>query len=80
MKYKQYSVVRLKEIKKQFNKTELAIGRREPKVGDVATIVEVYEKPVIGYELECADPNGVTEWLVAFSTEEAEFELIKENL
>jgi hypothetical protein len=80
MKYKQYSVVRLKQIKKQFQESELSFGKRAPKIGDVATIVEVYENPRLGYELECTDENGITEWLITFSPEEADWELVDENI
>ncbi len=79
MKYKQYSTVKLKEIKRQFNNNDLSVGERTPQVGDVAAIVEVYENPSLGYELECVDENGITQWLVTFSPEDAEFELINEN-
>jgi hypothetical protein len=79
MKHKQYSVVRLTKLHKQFNESELTLGKRTPRIGDVATIVEVYEKPVLGYELECSDGNGMTEWLVSFSPHGAEFELIDRN-
>ena len=79
MRYKQYSVVRLIRIKKRFSEEELSFGKRAPRVGDLATIVEVYEKPEIGYELECSDESGITDWLVTFSPEEAEFELIEDN-
>jgi hypothetical protein len=48
---------------------------RPARVGDVACIVEVYEAPP-GYELECSDDNGITEWLLAFSEDEADFELV----
>lgn len=79
MKYKQYSVVKLKEIKKQFNKNELSFGTRQPKISDVATIVEVYEDPTLGYELECVNKDGTTNWLATFLPEEVVMELISEN-
>jgi hypothetical protein len=77
-KYKQYSVVKLKNIKRQFSVDELSFDKRAPKVGDIATIIEIYEKPTLGYELECSDENRITEWLFAFSPEEVEFELVEE--
>ena len=79
MKYKQYSVVRLKNIFKQFGSTELVFDKRHPQVGDVATIIEIYESPTFGYELECSDENGITVWLATFTPEDAEFELIYAN-
>jgi hypothetical protein len=48
---------------------------RPPRVGDVATIIEVYDTPP-GYELECSGEGGITEWMLSFSSEEADFELI----
>jgi len=79
MKYKQYSVVRLKEIKKQFTESESYLGTRLPKVGDIATIVEIYESPTLGYELECENKDGSANWLLTFSPEDAIFELISES-
>jgi hypothetical protein len=79
MKYKQYSVVKLQKINKQFSKEELSFDKRAPKVGDVATIIEIYKSPSLGYELECSDENGITEWMVTFSPEEVELEVIDET-
>jgi hypothetical protein len=78
MKLKQYSIVKIKSINKKFNSDDFMLNKRVPKIGDIATIVEVYEKPSLGYELECSDKNGITEWLVTFALEDAEFELIRE--
>ena len=37
--------------------------QRNPSVGDVGTVVEVYSDP-IGYEVECcAAGDGITSWL-----------------
>jgi len=79
MRYKQYSVVKLKKIFRRFDLNDLKFDKRHPQVGDEATIVEVYESPTLGYELECSDKNGVTEWLVTFSPEDAEFDVIDEG-
>ena len=76
MKYKQYSVVRVKEIRKQFNEDDMAFMKRVPVIGDVATIIEIYEKPTLGYELECSDKNGITEWMVTFAPDEVELQLV----
>lgn len=40
--------------------------RRMPRVGDLATILEVYSDP-FGFELECTDPDGYTVWLGGYS-------------
>ncbi len=76
MKLKQYSVVKLQGIKKQFKDEDLKFNKRHPRIGDIATIVEIYEQPTLGYELECSEENGATEWLVTFSPSEACFELM----
>ena len=78
MEHKQYNTVKLKEIKKQFYRNDMSVAEREPRVGDIAAIVEVYENPSLGYELECVDKNGITQWLATFSPDDAEFELVNE--
>lgn len=79
MIYKQYSVVKLKELSRTFCKEDSIEGNYLPKVGDEAAIIEVYVKPTIGYELECVSENGDTSWLVTFSPEDAVFEVIYEG-
>jgi hypothetical protein len=46
---------------------------REPRVGDIAWVIEIYENPA-GYYLECSDKDGITEWLQIFRREEIELE------
>lgn len=75
----QFTVVRIKKINKAFRKEELFNGERLPEVGDVATIVEIYEEPNLGYELECCNENGGTVWLMTFHPEDAEFEIVATN-
>lgn len=48
---------------------------REPRVGDVAWVIEIYESPP-GYYLECSDKDGITEWMQIFRPEEIELEKI----
>ena len=50
---------------------------RPPQVGDVASVIEIYDNPP-GYELECSDKNGITEWMHAFSPEEIKLENVVE--
>ena len=78
MRYKQYSVVKLKVLNKSFAESDISLGDRVPKEGDLAAIVEVYGFPSLGYELECSNKNGITEWLATFSPEDAEFDLVSE--
>lgn len=74
MKFKQYDVVRLMA----FNARQAALNDdfnlRQPAVGDVATIIELYSSPP-GYELECSDADGITQWLIAFRPEDVVLEL-----
>jgi len=74
MNFKQYDVVRLKGIPSP-DKFNAEFDLRSPVVGDVATIVEVYKNPP-GYELECSDSEGVTQWLIAWGPDEIELELL----
>jgi len=68
-----YDVVRIKALREPVHFEPDGTSRRAPQVGDVATIIEVYENPP-GYELECSGSDGMTEWLYAFSPDAIEFE------
>lgn len=76
MQLAQYDVVKVKAILKKVRFEPDETNHREPRVGDVAAIIEVYDNPP-GYELECCDENGITEWLLAFGPNEIELERIK---
>lgn len=76
MQFAQYDVVKVKSFSTEKPAEADAFNHRPPKVGDVATIIEIYSNP-IGYELECSDADGITEWLAAFEPHEVELELIK---
>lgn len=59
---------------------DLAISsedERAPRIGDIATIIAVYDDP-LGYELECSDPerSGTTIWLHAFRASDVQLELL----
>ena len=43
---------------------------RNPCVGDIGTIIEVYSNPEPAFEVECASSNGSTIWLAAMYPEE----------
>ena len=75
---KQYSVVRILALHTEFDQSNVEKGhdRRTPRVGDLASIVEVYHTPSLGYELECSNPDGTNEWLVTFAPEDAELEVL----
>lgn len=73
--FSQYDVVRLESIPSITVDASDPFNLRSPRVGDIATIIEVYANPP-GYELECSGEGGITEWMLAFSPEEADFELV----
>ena len=51
MKFKQYDVVKLIKIPKKFDEDTLKFNKRLPKIGDVATIIEIYTDPHLGLSL-----------------------------
>jgi hypothetical protein len=75
----QYSTVRIVALHREFDQSnaERGFDRRLPRIGDLAAVVEVYRLPCLGYELECSNPDdGTNEWLITFSPEDAEFEIV----
>lgn len=68
-----FDAVRITELRQPVNSNSRKGDIRKREVGDVAWIIEIYEKPP-GYELECSDKNGITEWLQSFSPDEIKFE------
>lgn len=75
MNFRQYDVVKLTKLLAPLDDSDDEFNLRQPVVGDVATIIEVYSKPP-GYELECSDHNGITLWLMAFHPDDIELELV----
>lgn len=72
---KLYDAVRIEGLHKPASLSDGDI--RQPQVGDVAWVLEIYENPP-GYKLECSDKDGTIEWLKGFRTEEIKLEkLIK---
>jgi hypothetical protein len=77
MNFKQYDVVKIKSFKNPNNLIKSIDDERLPEIGDIATIIEIYNKPRIGYELECSNSkNGFTIWLHSFAEEEIELEKV----
>ena len=74
MKFKQYDVVRIMAFSVEQAVLADESNLRRPEVGDIATIIELYSSPS-GYELECSDANGITQWLMAFRPEDVVLEL-----
>lgn len=73
--FKQYDVVRIARLLEAPAADDFAVNQRPPRLGDVAAIVEVYQKPSLGYELECI-AWGQMEWLCAYPAEEIGLELV----
>jgi hypothetical protein len=72
---KLYDAVRITELRQPV-RYDLGEGDiRKPQVGDVAWVIEIYENPP-GYELECSDKNGITEWMQGFSPDEIKLEKV----
>ena len=70
---KRYSIVRIKKLNREFTFNESHMGTRSPIVGDVATIVDVYDG---AFDLECCDSDGCTIWLEIFDSKDAELEIL----
>jgi hypothetical protein len=77
MKLTQYDVVKVTQIRRRDAFRPAPFNRRAPQIGDIATILEVYTKPP-GYELECSDEHGITEWLDGFKADDIELELVRQ--
>ena len=75
MEFKQYDTVRIVDILNADKKVKSEFDLVAPKAGDSAAIVEVYTNPTLGYELECSDKDGITQWLVTFEASEIKMEL-----
>lgn len=74
MEFKQYDVVKIMAFSLEQAALADESNLRQPEVGDIATIIELYSSPS-GYELECSDANGITQWLMAFRPEYVVLEL-----
>ena len=74
MKFMQYDVVKIVAFNVQQATFSDAFNLRRPAIADVAIIIEIYSSPP-GYELECSDAHGITQWLVAFRPEDVVLEL-----
>ena len=70
---RQYSVVKIKSLNKEFIYSDKSFGSRVPQVGDIGTVVDVYDD---AFDIECSDKNGVTIWLELFEPCDGELELL----
>ncbi|MCZ6617382.1 MAG: hypothetical protein O7E57_04560 [Gammaproteobacteria bacterium] len=74
--FEAYDVVRLVRFVKSFQYVKDPVNRRRPRVGDVATILKVYRSGTLGYQLECKDGRGETQWVLSFPIAEIDLELV----
>jgi len=77
--FNQYDIVRIVRLNRPFALKECLPGKRTPKVGDKATIIEIYTNPTLGYELESTNQAGETEWLVSIRSSDLVMELIPKS-
>jgi hypothetical protein len=75
MSFQQYDVAKLKGLRVPLPDLFDEFNLRRPIIGDVVTIIEIYSEPP-GYELECSDSDGITQWMMAFRPEDVELELL----
>ena len=66
----QYDVVKIQSFRNDRFSSLQPAYQRNPLIGDIGTIVEIYTTPETGFEVECSDPNGITIWLEAMYPEE----------
>jgi hypothetical protein len=75
MSFKAYDVVRLIAINNDKLSLPDTFNTRPPTVGDIATILEIYNDPP-GFELECSDNVGGTVWLLGVQEKDVQLELV----
>ncbi|MFV9657324.1 DUF4926 domain-containing protein [Ectopseudomonas mendocina] len=67
---KPYDVVQVIALRdERFSKSNAGY-ERNPCIGDIGTIIDVYSNPEPAFEVECSDSNGITIWLAAMYPEE----------
>jgi hypothetical protein len=71
-----YDVVWLTALLQPVDFEPDGVSVRAPCIGDVATIVEVYENP-FGYELEFSGSDGITKRLRTFAPSDFELKKIR---
>ena len=70
---KQFDEVRVIGFRdSRFNEVSV-YDRRNPQIGDIAYIIDVYISPELAYEVECSDAkDGSTIWMCAMFPDELE--------
>ena len=72
---KQCDIVKIVGVNREFSQNECIPGTTTPKIGDVATVLEIYHNPMLGYELE-ACKDGETLWLASIDPGDLDMEKI----
>lgn len=65
MRCMQYDVIKIVEFNVQQAAFSDESNLRQPSAGKGRIIIEVYSLST-GYELECSNEDGITQWIVAF--------------
>ena len=73
--FSEYDCVKITAIRKPIDTADDGISRRNPVVGDIATVVMVYTDPP-GYELECCDTDGVPWYLISVAIDDLDLEIV----
>jgi len=72
MAFKKFDKVRIIKIRNINMKLRSRLEVATPKAGDIAVTIDVYERLILGYELECSDKDGISQWQLAFTPCEME--------
>jgi len=74
--FEAFDVVRLVRFVKKFEYVKDPHNLRRPRVGDIATILKVYRSGTLGYQLECKDGRGKSQWILSFRIDEIDLESV----
>jgi hypothetical protein len=74
---RQFDYIRITAIHRKFSKADCIPGTKVPELGDVAAVIDIYDKPELGYELESVNERGETNWLVTVAASDLVFEKIR---
>ena len=77
---RQYDYVRITKVCRFFSQEECKPGNRTPVIGDIAAVIEIYDKPKLGYELESVNEKGETIWLITINASDLEFEKVTNRI
>lgn len=72
----QYDYIQIISIHRNFSQKDVFPGKRLPEIGDIAAVIEIYDKLELGYELECVNRDGETDWLITVKNSDLEFKKI----